>query len=67
MQIHVCDFLFRGVCHSTSSCISHNSRSYMSNPSLNGQLNALYEYTKHLYQLLIKIAENANKRAGQYF
>ena len=57
MQIHVCDFLFRGVCHSTSSCISHNSRSYMSNPSLNGQLDALYEYTKHLYQILIEIAE----------
>ena len=38
----------------------------MINPSLNGQLNVLYEYTKYLYQILIEIAENANKRARQY-
>ena len=34
----------------------------MSNPSLNGQLDALYEYTKHLYQILIEIAEKCKKK-----
>ena len=52
---------------SFSSCISHNSRSYMSNPSLNGQLDALYKYTKHLYQILTEIAEKCKRKSRTIF
>ena len=46
--------MFRGVCHSTSSCISHNSRRSMNKPSLNGQSNLLYEYTKHFWTVYVR-------------
>ena len=49
----MCDFYFEGVCQSTSPCIFHNYHSFMINPSLNGKLNRLYEYTNHVCQIRI--------------
>ena len=36
-----CYFWNRGVCHSSSCCVSHNSRNLTIRPSLNGELNFL--------------------------
>ena len=67
----ICDIKFGEGCvyHSTCSYIYHTYRSHKFNPSLNCELNALYEYgiPNMPIILLIQIVQTTNKGTHTYF